>query len=144
VVRLAGQRVAFPASAVESVIEIESLVPVPGAAPHIAGLTALRSRVLTVIDGRSALGRGSEPKRNAIGDAVVVSADGHPYAIAVDEVEDVIDAGSESRPASEAVDAAWRRVAPNLVEAAGEMLLLICADALIAGPGDPKPEARVA
>ena len=40
----------------ESVVELETLIPVPRAAPHIAGLSALRSRVLTV-DGLHALAR---------------------------------------------------------------------------------------
>src|SRR5689334_18908704 len=50
VVTIAGERVALPAAAVESVVELDTLIPVPRAAPHIAGLSALRSRVLTVVD----------------------------------------------------------------------------------------------
>ena len=50
VVTIAGERVALPAAAVESVVELDTLIPVPRAAPHVAGLSALRSRVLTVID----------------------------------------------------------------------------------------------
>ena len=50
VVVIAGERVALPAAAVESVVELDTLIPVPRAAPHVAGLSALRSRVLTVID----------------------------------------------------------------------------------------------
>ena len=50
IVTIAGERVALPASAVESVVELDALISVPRAAPHVAGLSALRSRVLTVID----------------------------------------------------------------------------------------------
>ena len=49
IVTIAGQRVALPAAAVESVVELDTLIPVPRAACHVAGLSALRSRVLTVI-----------------------------------------------------------------------------------------------
>ena len=50
IVSIAGSRVALPAVAVESVVELEALIPVPRAPEHLAGLSALRSRVLTVID----------------------------------------------------------------------------------------------
>ena len=50
VVTIAGERVALPAASVESVVELDTLIAVPRAAPHVAGLSALRSRVLTVID----------------------------------------------------------------------------------------------
>ena len=45
IVSIANERVALPAAAVESVVELESLIPVPRAGPHVAGLSALRSRV---------------------------------------------------------------------------------------------------
>ena len=41
VLTLAGQRVAMLADEMESVVEIEAIAPVPGAAPHVAGLAAL-------------------------------------------------------------------------------------------------------
>ena len=44
IVSIAGSRVALPAAAVESVVELEALIPVPRAPAHIAGLSALRSR----------------------------------------------------------------------------------------------------
>ena len=58
IVTIAGERVALPAAAVESVVELDTLIPVPRAAPHVAGLSALRSRVLTVIDCRRSLELG--------------------------------------------------------------------------------------
>ena len=48
IVSIAGSRVALPASAVESVVELDALIAVPRAPDHVAGLSALRSRVLTV------------------------------------------------------------------------------------------------
>jgi purine-binding chemotaxis protein CheW len=47
IVRLAGRRVAFPAADVEAVVELEGLSPVPCALPHVAGLSALRSRIVS-------------------------------------------------------------------------------------------------
>ena len=60
VVTIAGERVALPAAAVESVVELDTLIPVPRAAPHVAGLSALRSRVLTVIDCMRSLELGDD------------------------------------------------------------------------------------
>ncbi len=38
VVTIAGERVALPAASVESVVELDTLIPVPRAAAHVAGL----------------------------------------------------------------------------------------------------------
>ena len=48
IVTLGGRRIAIDAAEVESVVEMEGLVPIPRGAPHIAGLTALRSRALEI------------------------------------------------------------------------------------------------
>ena len=59
IVSIAGSRVALPAAAVESVVELDALISVPRAPDHLAGLSALRSRVLTVIDCRRSLELGA-------------------------------------------------------------------------------------
>lgn len=133
IVRLAGQRVAIPAINVESVVEIEALTPVPRSAPHIAGLAALRSRVLTVIDCRVALGLG-DAEAKPCREAIVVAVDGHPYAMLVDVVEDVLEFSGEIRPIKTALEPGWRHVATGMVEAEGDLFLLIDAHALLSGP----------
>lgn len=133
VVRLAGRRVALLAAAVEAVVELEGLTPVPGAAAHIAGLSALRSRVLTVIDCRASLGLAPHP-RDAVGEAIVVPSGGHTYALLVEQVEDVIAADNEPTRVVTSPDAGWERVAPVMIEAAGDLMLLVDPHALIAGP----------
>jgi purine-binding chemotaxis protein CheW len=130
VLTLAGQRVALLADQMESVVEIDAVAPVPGAAPHIAGLSALRSRVLTVIDGRASL--GLDPTDNPR-DAVVATVDGHPYALLVDMVEDVVEAG-ELRPLAASAGPGWTRVARGSVDVEGDLMLLLDLAALVAGP----------
>ena len=76
IVTVAGSRVAFPAAKVESVVELDALSPVPRAAAHIAGLSALRSRVLTVIDCQRSLELGSTDL-SGLREAAVVEIDGH-------------------------------------------------------------------
>jgi purine-binding chemotaxis protein CheW len=133
IVNMAGQRVAIPASDVESVVELEGLTPVPCSAAHVAGLSALRSRVLTVIDCLAALelGRTGESERTQ---AVVVTMDGHPYALIVDSVEDVVETTGEVRPLRTLLAAGWCRVGKGMADVQGDLLLLIDTQALIAGP----------
>ena len=72
IVRLAGRRIAFPAAEVEAVVELEGITPVPRAAAHVAGLSALRSRVLTVIDCLASLEFG-RVRPTACREAIVVA-----------------------------------------------------------------------
>lgn len=133
VVFIAGERVALPAAAVESVVELDTLIPVPRAAPHVAGLSALRSRVLTVIDCVRSLELGSGAAPQAIREAAVVELDGHHYALIVDLVEDVIEAQSEPTPVRAAMGAGWERASVGMVETESGPLLLVDVAALVAG-----------
>jgi purine-binding chemotaxis protein CheW len=133
IARLAGRRIAFPAAKVEAVVELEGITPAPCAAPHVAGLAALRSRVLTVIDGLAALDLGSGG-RQAAQDAIVIPCDGHTYALIVEEVEDVIEADAAAVPLAAPVGTGWDRVATGTVEVGSELFLLVDPFLLIAGP----------
>ena len=133
IVSLAGRRVAIASSAVEAVVELEGITPVPGAAPHIAGLSALRSRVLTVVCSRVSL--GMTPDADCVGtEAIVIPSGGHTYALMVDMVEDVVEASGDARPLRAPPGPGWERVAKDTIEAAGDLLLLVDPHALIAGP----------
>jgi purine-binding chemotaxis protein CheW len=133
IVSIAGSRVALPAAAVESVVELESLIPVPRAPEHLAGLSALRSRVLTVIDCMRSLELGTTECSNGIREAAVVELDGHHYALIVDLVEDVVEALSDPTPIRAAMGEGWERVSAGLVETESGPLLLVEVAALIAG-----------
>lgn len=131
IVRLAGERIAFPASRVEGVVELEAITPVPRAAPHVAGLAGLRSRVLTVIDCIASLGFAPQPRNLA--NAVIVPLDGHPYALLVDGVEDVIEMAGDPLPLTAPLAPGWARVATGMIEAEGDLLLLVDPHSLVAG-----------
>jgi purine-binding chemotaxis protein CheW len=133
VVTIAGERVVLPAASVESVVELDTLIPVPRAAPHVAGLSALRSRVLTIIDCMRSLELGESDCSNGIREAAVVEVDGHHYALIVDLVEDVIEALSDPMPVRAAMGPGWERVSLGMVETENGPLLLIDVGALIAG-----------
>lgn len=139
IVSIAGQRVALPASAVESVVELDTLIPVPRAAPHVAGLSALRSRVLTVIDCMRSLELGTSDCSDGIREAAVVELDGHHYALIVDAVEDVVEAISDPTPVRAAMGPGWERASQGMVETEAGPLLLMDVSALIS-----RAEARAA
>jgi len=133
VVTIAGERVALPSAAVESVVELDALIPVPRAAPHIAGLSALRSRVLTVIDCMRALELGVTDCSDGIREAVVVELDGHHYALMVDTVEDVVEALSDPVPVRAAMGPGWERISEGMVETETGPLLVVDVAGLIGG-----------
>ena len=141
IVTVAGSRVALPAAAVESVVELDTLIPVPRAPAHVAGLSALRSRVLTVIDCRRSLELGTTESNEGIREAAVVEIEGHHYALIVDVVEDVVEALSDPSAVRAAMGAGWERVSKGMVETEEGPLLLVDIEKLIAGP---TAEARAA
>ncbi len=140
IVTIAGSRVAFPAARVESVVELDALSPVPRAAAHVAGLSALRSRVLTVIDCQRSLELGSTDL-GGLREAAVVEVDGPHYALTVDAVEDVVEALSDPQPVRAAMEAGWERVGLGMIETEEGPLLLVDIDGLIGGPANDRAAA---
>ncbi len=149
VATIAGQEVALRSSDVDSVVEIESLVAAPRTPAHIVGLSALRSRVLTVIDCRCSLGLamceadeadeadgadGAGEPVAACRQAVVVERSGHYYALLVDRVEDVIESRSELLPTQSRQGEGWRRVSLGMIETSRGILNVVDSKAFIAGP----------
>lgn len=135
IVGIAGRRVALRAAEVHSVVELDALTPIPRAPAHVAGLSALRSRVLTVIDCRASL--ELEPAGPRAGrKAVVVEFEGHLYALLVDEVEDVTEARSDCLPLRAALGQGWDRAALGMIESDDGPLLLAGIAGLLAGRAD--------
>src|SRR3546814_1033959 len=68
-VEIAGQLVAILVDAVQAVLPMEEIVPVPLAPSRVVGIATKRGHVLTVIDARAAItgDRSSEPTRESVG-----------------------------------------------------------------------------
>ena len=133
--QIAGRRCALPAHDVQSVIELATVTPVPQTPDFIAGITALRSQALTVIDCRRALGfqsiEWSTDQR-----AAVVSVAGHSYALMVDAIEDITTSMGEPGQITGGFGPEWSRIATGMIETSGGPALLIDLSALIAGPAE--------
>lgn len=133
-VTLAGRSAAIDAAAVHSVVALGALTPVPRAPAHILGLAALRSRTLTVIDSRAALGLAAAPGPLPAGQqAVITDIDGHAYALLVDDVAGVSDLAGEPEPIIGRAGPGWERVARGAGDTAFGPALLIDLPALVAG-----------
>lgn len=126
VVSIAGRRVAIPTAQILSVIELENITEVPCAPDRVAGLSALRSRVLTVIDCvRIVEGDDAEVDSKRLGSAVVVDIDDHGYALMVDIVEDVTTAVGELGEVKADLGEAWRGPVLGMAETEIGPLLVI-------------------
>jgi len=134
VVMLAGRRAVIPAVVVNSVIELGEVTPVPRTAPHIAGLAALRSRPLTLIDCALSLGLDREPTDCRTCRAVVVEHEGHLYGLMVEAADDIVAALAEPGPLGADPGPGWSRVASARIETEAGALPCLDIAALIAGP----------
>lgn len=146
ILQIAGRRCALSALDVRSVIETGAITPIPRAPAWIAGITALRSQALTVIDCRRALGFAG----GAAGDwptdhrAAVVTEGGHSYALLVDGIEDITTAAGEAGQVPGGFGAEWSRVASGMIETMAGPALLIDLRALLAGPEAHRAEIEAA
>lgn len=134
ITQIAGRRCGLSAHDVRSVIDLGVITPVPRTPDFIAGIAALRSQALTVIDCRRALGFVAS-QWTTDHRAAVVACGGHTYALMVDRIEDIATAVSPPAQVPGGFGPEWGRVASGMVETTIGPALLIELAALIAGPG---------
>ena len=121
---LAGTRIAVETSEVEAVVKLTDISPVPGMGAHVAGLSALRSRVLTIIDVAALiLGRATPADRRDL--AIIADISGHSYGLMVDAVSDICRVPEGELPLRGQLHAAWAPFARGIVEHEGEPHLLV-------------------
>lgn len=118
-----GRAIAVLADAVESVVDIHTVVAAPRAHPAVRGLAALRSRVVTVLDTWQILDLPCEDcdARRAI----ITVVDGHHYAVLVDTLEDVAPLDVEAVPPGLMLGARWAAVVTGSADRDGEPLLVV-------------------
>ncbi len=131
---LAGTRIAVRTEEIEAVVKLTEISPVPGMGVHVAGLSALRSRVLTVIDV-AALVHGEATPADCRSLAIIANIAGHSYGMMVDAVSDICSVPEGELPLRGQLDAAWAPYACGIVESdQGPCLLVSLASFVDAGP----------
>jgi len=135
-VSIAGERAAFASEIIRSVVELDGITPVPRAPEHIAGLAALRSRAMTVVDCRRALELAEADGPLML--AVVVELEDFLYALVVDAVEEVVPCDIEPSEIRSDLLPGWARAALGMVETSAGPALVIDPAKLIEGPAKRK------
>ncbi len=129
---LADTRIAVETGEVEAVVRLTEISPVPGMGAHVAGLSALRSRVLTIIDVAALIhGRATPAERRGL--AIIANISGHSYGLMVDGVSDICRVPEGELPLRGQLDPAWAPYARALVEHDGHPWLLVSLAAFIEG-----------
>ncbi|HEX5397030.1 MAG TPA: chemotaxis protein CheW [Candidatus Limnocylindria bacterium] len=132
-VSICGELAGIDSAIIRSVVELESITPVPRAPDHIAGLAALRSRAMTVVDCRSSLELPSlaYPGKTL---SVVVEIDEFLYALVVDGVEEVVPLDGDPVEVRADLQSGWARAALGMVETSAGPALMLDPVKLIQGP----------
>ena len=128
--RVAGTNIAVRTQEIEAVVRFAEISPVPGAPSYVAGLSALRSRVLTMIDV-AALVRGRTEGEAQRSLAIVADISGHSYGLIVDNVTDICGVTSGELPLRGQIDAAWAPFAEAIVESENGPNLLVSLSSFI-------------
>jgi chemotaxis signal transduction protein len=137
VVCLAERTLALPAGAVERILRMAALTPLPDARPGIVGVLNVRGAILPAVDLRPRLGLPT-PAFHPDQHLIVVAARTR-YLLWIDRAERIEYAPAEAFDVVEA--GAEQAIAPLVVRLAGAVLPVLSPEALDPGPiVQPEPE----
>jgi purine-binding chemotaxis protein CheW len=127
-----GACIGIASGTIESIVHVQDVVPVPMCDPSIAGLFALRSRVLTLIDTQYLVtGTAKKPEKGAL--AVVVDIAGHQYGLVVDKVEDVVSILPEQMESKIKPGSNWTRIVSQTASVDGRLVMILDTGSLVNG-----------
>ena len=127
-----GCRVAIESDRVESIVHVPDIVAVPKSDPSVAGLFALRSRVLTLIDSQFIVtGMRRQLEKGCL--AVVAEIGGHHFGLAVDRVEDVVSISSDDIQTAIQPSDIWKSIISETASVDGELVMILDPSKLVAG-----------
>lgn len=130
-----GAMIAIESDVVESVVRVQDFIPVPRVDPLVAGIFALRSRVLTLIDTQFAV---TEKKKtvpeNAL--AIIAQIGGFHFGLLVDAVQDVVTVQPKQYVTSIKAGSNWMQYSKGLVDVDGQIVVIICPAKIVEGKLD--------
>ena len=127
---IAGTEVAISSDCIEAVVTIGDVITIPKCDPMVAGLMALRSRVLTLIDCQYAVTGivRAIPQRSH---AVIVEVGGHNYALAVDAVRDVVTIDQDAVKSATRLSPDWNGIATEIAVIDDRILMVVSPSMLL-------------
>jgi purine-binding chemotaxis protein CheW len=127
-----GCRVAIESDRVESIVHVPDIIPVPRADPSIAGLFALRSRVLTLIDSQYVVtGQRCALQKGCL--AVVAEIGGHHFGLAVERVEDVVSIAPDDIQTAINPSHQWKSIISETASVGDHLVMILDPAKLVAG-----------
>ena len=127
---IAGTEVAIRSDCIESVVTIGDVIEIPKCDPMVAGLIALRSRVITLIDCQYAV-TGCSRRIGQKSHAIIVEVNGHYYAFSVDAVRDVVSVEHNAVKAASRLDPRWSTIANEIAVIEERVLMVVSPDLLL-------------
>lgn len=132
---IGGAPIAVKAHAIEAVVRLGEITPVPLAPAHVRGMAALRSRVLTIIDLEARI-FGALAERKAAGLCIVADFAPHSYGFLIDTVKDICQVPEGVQPVRGRIDPCWQSFASGFVDYEGQSHLLLTLSDFIATPSN--------
>jgi len=132
-VRIDGQLIGLPITAVRDVFSIHAMTPVPRADRAVAGLVNLRGHIVTILALGSLLNsRPSARKDDAEPMAVGVEWQGEVFGLVVDEIGDVLSLSPDTSDAMPAnLGQTWARFTRRVHKLERELMIEIDLHALL-------------
>ncbi|MBV8715802.1 MAG: chemotaxis protein CheW [Chloroflexi bacterium] len=125
-VRVGDRRYGLPLAAVERVLPIAAVLPMPDAGEHLLGMLNLHGSVLPVVDPHARLGL---PRPGLASDHRLILLRGKdPFLLWVDEVDEVV--GLDPATISDVPSAPPNAVAPRVVRLGDAIVPLLAPGAL--------------
>ena len=133
VAHIAGTQVAICTQEVESVVSVGEVVPIPAAPRRVAGMFALRSRVVTLIDPTWMVsGKHSRAEEGAT--AIVAEVGGHVYGFVAEAVEDVVTIPTDWIREAGGIASGWSDLAVGVATMEDRTLLVVHLENFITAP----------
>jgi purine-binding chemotaxis protein CheW len=131
IAEVAGTDIAIHSEFIESAVTVGDVIEVPRCDPVIAGLFALRSRVLTLIDCQYRV-TGKKAGNARGGLTVIASLGGHNFGLMVEKVRDVVPVAPDAIKPAVKLDPNWADIVSSLVEIDGKLLMVVDPERLVA------------
>jgi purine-binding chemotaxis protein CheW len=128
--RLGPLLLAAPATVVREVVASGPTTRIPGTAHAVSGLVNLRGTLLTVVDGRRALGLADN--QGEPGSVLVVEQGGRAFGLTVDSVLDLVDATLDDLAQGTAPTGVDARLIRGLGHHAGRAFAVLDTEAVLA------------